>query len=163
MDGGKINHKDNKKSIYSHVRKRLLVIFLVLDIAITLVNSTVIARLCIERSVEDANKMAGHVASEMSEYKAIGGLVEYWHDHADEMELVYEEPRIDAMEGAFRAENMGIGKLSSITEDGFDKLTEEARKQYAEICHGRLSVEFDGMKTDFDPLFLSSFIVKDGV
>ncbi|MBQ9333147.1 MAG: PP2C family protein-serine/threonine phosphatase [Lachnospiraceae bacterium] len=146
-------------SILNQVRLPLFSFMFVILILITGLGSFLIIRLGLNASVREIDSQARMAALRVEEYKARSSLVEYWLEHRDDLDHVYDYEKLDSMERKFKALHPEFIILRDVTDEEFLSLNEEERRLYAELCLGRLSLAFSEIKDSFDPLWLFCFVM----
>lgn len=146
-------------SILNQVRLPLFSFMFVILILITGLGSFLIIRLGLNASVRQIDSQARMAALRVEEYKARSSLVEYWLEHRDDLDHVYDYEKLDSMERKFKALHPEFIILRDVTDEEFLSLNEEERRLYAELCLGRLSLAFSEIKDSFDPLWLFCFVM----
>ncbi|MBR6390570.1 MAG: serine/threonine-protein phosphatase [Lachnospiraceae bacterium] len=146
-------------SILNQVRLPLFSFMFVILILITGLGSFLIIRLGLNASVRRIDSQARMAALRVEEYKARSSLVEYWLEHRDDLDRVYDYEKLDSMEREFKALHPEFIILCDVTDEEFLSLNEEERRLYAELCLGRLSLAFSEIKDSFDPLWLFCFVM----
>lgn len=146
-------------SILNQVRLPLFSFMFVILILIMGLGSFLIIRLGLNASVRQIDSQARMAALRVEEFKARSSLVEYWLEHRDDLDHVYDYEKLDSMERKFKALHPEFIILRDVTDEEFLSLNEEERRLYAELCLGRLSLAFSEIKDSFDPLWLFCFVM----
>ncbi len=146
-------------SILNQVRLPLFSFMFVILILIMGLGSFLIIRLGLNASVRQIDSQARMAALRVEEFKARSSLVEYWLEHRDDLDHVYDYEKLDSMEREFKALHPEFIILRDVTDEEFLSLNEEERRLYAELCLGRLSLAFSEIKDSFDPLWLFCFVM----
>ena len=104
-----------------------------------------------------ATSLVDYTSEILEGYKSIGWLTDYWIEHQDDMELLYDRARLS--EQIDRIEEMfpDLGTYTSVTPEVITAQDPEIQKLFAEVCYGRIIQEFDSLKECFLPRFLFAF------
>ena len=110
----------------------------------------------------DADRTAQYAATELTDYRQIAWLFDYWETHADEMDLIFDghDPLFIEKEAILRAKCPTLTELKLMTKEDLEALDEEGQKLYAELCYCRLCQAFDRIKTTHDPVYLYCIRVR---
>ncbi|MBO4898871.1 MAG: serine/threonine-protein phosphatase [Lachnospiraceae bacterium] len=106
-----------------------------------------------------AINLVNYTAEMLEGYKAIGWLTEYWLEHYDEMELIYDKTRLSVQIDKIEKEFTEMGTFKSVTYENINRQDPEIQKLYAEVCYARLISEFDSLKYSFMPKYLFAFVI----
>lgn len=158
--GSDVNNR-KKRSISVQLMKPMTLFMFLIEVVIVAACALLVVYFTSLRTMRFASEQAEAAATDMASYRALDSLVEYWYEHRDEMDRIYDPAVLSKMEMNFRSTHPEIGRFAEIGNDMFCLLPESEKKAVAEIAYGRLSQEFDGMKNSFKPLYLFSFIVRD--
>ncbi|MCR5594677.1 MAG: serine/threonine-protein phosphatase [Lachnospiraceae bacterium] len=157
----KKTRKKRMSSIFWQFQRPFLVFLVVTFLLSTIISVVLITTISSEESMRHASNQAQTAVADLERYAAIEELVEYWFEHRDDMELIYDENRIDKLEQEFRTDHPEIGSYNDLTGEAFCALSDEEQLKYAQVCYGRLSLSFDRIKNSFSPLYLFMFVVRD--
>ena len=150
-------------SITNQIERPFIIITIILVIfnAVFLFAYNIVNQL--KSTYTNGSKLAVYTAKKFEEYKSIDFLVDYWLDHADEMELTHRNrDKLEQMEQDFETVNSGYYSIRGVTSEEARNLDPESQKLFAEICYTRLCDNLDGLKNDFDCMYLYTFRVEDG-
>ncbi len=154
------NNAPEYKGIIRQIQRPLALYGIGLLLLTVILTSLLLLRLSSYNAMERASDQAEDVAERLQDYRALPQLIDYWLDHADDLDPVYDEEELDEMEAQFRELHPTLLSISDLTEVGFEALSKEDKRQYARICMGRLSTQFDNIKRVFHPQWLFCFTVR---
>ena len=154
--------KAGKNGIVKQIQAPLMIFVLILVVLTAALCTVLILRMSSRAAMRQASNQAAIAAGIMSEYNALPELIDYWVEHKDDLEPVYDDAGIDDMETQFRDQNPYTDALEDVTGEEFKDLPEEDKRLFARLVMGRLSRNFDALKEVFSPKWLFSFAVIDG-
>ena len=142
------------------IRRQTLVPLVFLSIVISLYTALILAMrfsgFYLNDHYIDADRIAKYTVSELTDYRQIAWLFDYWEAHCDGMDLIFErhDPRFAAKEAVLREKCPTLTELKLMTKEELESLDEEGQRLYAELCYARLCQAFDRIKTTYDPKYL---------
>lgn len=148
-------------SLYLQLIKPLVLVLLITQFVTAFICAWMVIYFTGRRMMENASNQAECAAAEMEKYAALPSLVEYWSEHANDMQKVYDDSTLSEMEAGFRLKNPGLGKLAEVTRETYEELSEEDQGLFAEIAYGRICESFSNLKRSFEPMYIFSFIIRD--
>lgn len=110
---------------------------------------------------ETAAREAVYTANCFMEFKTIGWLSEYWQEHYDEMELVYDLPDIIRKETEINSLMEDYQTVWDTEEETVENASPEAQRVFAELAYARICETLTRIKIDFNPFYLYSFTIKN--
>ena len=110
---------------------------------------------------EIAAREAVYTANCFMEFKTIGWLSEYWQEHYDEMELVYDLPDIIRKEAEINSLMEDYHTVWDTEEETVENASPEAQRVFAELAYARICETLTRIKIDFNPFYLYSFTIKN--
>ncbi len=153
--------KRTAQTIYKQIQIPL-VSFLVVQIFITAVISVfLVGGMSAREAMRSVSDEAELTACEMEKYEAIGSLVEYWFDNAQDFDPIYDKDQRDELEMEFRTLHPEIVHFTDLTDEEFENLSDEDKYMYARLCHSLLSDDFDMFKRSLKLLYVFCFKVGD--
>ena len=147
------------KGILKQIRLPMILSMLVCMVIIMLLGSSLIINLGTTEMIEKVDSQARMGGLRISEYKARAALKDYWLEHADDLDPVYDEAALDEMERQFKEKHPEFIILREVTDDDFRNLDEDCQRLYARLVHGRISHIFDEIKGTFGPQWLFYFVM----
>ncbi|MBQ5311229.1 MAG: serine/threonine-protein phosphatase [Oscillospiraceae bacterium] len=151
-----------RDTITHQVMKPLVIYQVVLIVMMLAAVSFLILDRSIRENVDATKEIAHYSAFNFMEYKCIGRIVNYMHDHYNEMELVYDHDAAALKEKELISHLPEYTTVKMVTPEQFDAMSEADRLLYAEVCYSEMSWELDTMKSAYNILYLSAFIYNDG-
>jgi serine phosphatase RsbU (regulator of sigma subunit) len=149
------------QTIYKQIQIPL-VSFIVVQIFITAVISAfLVGGMSAREAMRRVSDEAELTACEMEKYEAIGSLVEYWFDNAQDFDPIYDKDQRDKLEMEFRTLHPEIVHFTDLTDEEFEHLSDEDKYMYARLCHSLLSDDFDMFKRSLKLLYVFCFKVGD--
>ena len=103
-------------SITNQIERPFIIITIILVIfnAVFLFAYNIVNQL--KSTYTNGSKLAVYTAKKFEEYKSIDFLVDYWLDHADEMELTHRNrDKLEQMEQDFETVNSGYYSIRGVT------------------------------------------------
>ena len=117
----------------------------------------------IRERYDNAIELGFNSSLAIEDYECLSFLIDYWQEHYAEMELVYHnDEKLCEKEKLLREKNSGFTKAARVTSEEAEQFDPESQRLLAEICYTELSSSFDDYKLAFAPLYLYSFVIKDG-
>ncbi len=157
----KTESRQKYRGILSQIRLPMLLSMLICMAMIIVLGSWLIIRLGTTEIIEQIDSQSRMAALRVSEYKARTALFDYWLEHRDDLDPVYDEVTLDEMERQFKAMHPEFVILRNVTDEEFLSLNEDDRRLYARLAHGRLSLVFDEIKETFQPQWLFCFVMDE--
>ena len=155
--------KDRRRTILKQITRPFVVFMVILTLANAIVLGLFSTSYYLNEQYDDASRLANSAVAEYESYKSLGWLFEYWIANCVGMDLVYDNEELyREKDQELRRLRPDIGELKSVSENELEKMDEQSRKLFAELCYSNLSSEFDRMKRAYAPLYLYSFRIIDG-
>ena len=162
MEKKKQNENEKKrKSIISQVTMPLVLFLTILLIIDGLFLYIFNLSYYIVQREETAAREAIYTANCFMEFKTIGWLSEYWQEHYDEMELVYDLPDIIRKEAEINSLMEDYHTVWDTEEETVENASPEAQRVFAELAYARICETLTRIKIDFNPFYLYSFTIKN--
>ena len=162
MKKKKQNENEKKrKSIISQVTMPLVLFLTILLIIDGLFLYIFNLSYYIVQREETAAREAIYTANCFMEFKTIGWLSEYWQEHYDEMELVYDLPDIIRKEAEINSLMEDYHTVWDTEEETVENASPEAQRVFAELAYARICETLTRIKIDFNPFYLYSFTIKN--
>lgn len=107
-------------------------------------------------------EVAGETIDAVKEFPAYNWLLKYWHDHASELDIEYEEnfrkgSATNEKEALLRQHQPGLF-MHYATEEELEALPPEDQKLYAEIAYSWLITRIDEIKKNYNADFLYAVV-----
>lgn len=158
MSNKKETHK-KYKGILKQIRLPMAISMLICMIMIICLGSWLVINMGTTEIIEQVDSQARMGGLRISEYKARAALCEYWLEHSDDLEPVYDEATLDEMEREFKSKHPEFVILRDVTDEDFRSLDADCQRLYARLAHGRISLVFDEIKGSFSPQWLFCFVM----
>ena len=140
-----------KSSIITQVMLMFLMIVVVTGM-LTYVSQRKRADTVVREQIEyGAGKLSDEVKDSIRDYPAYSWLLEYWCDHADELDIEYDADYFQDTETAAKA--LELQKkypdimLKYATKYEIEKMTPEDQKKYAEVVYSWILTHLNEIKT----------------
>ncbi len=104
--------------------------------------------------------IAKHTADIFEEYKAIGWLVPFWHEHYDDMDFVYDDAGQSLKEEEFKGRT-GMANITEVTEEQISSRPYADQLLFAEAVYADCSMTLDQIKRSFELVYSYSLIKED--
>ena len=114
--------KEKKRNMHS-IRRQTLVPLVLLSIVIAIYTAVVLAfrfsGFYLNDHYVDADRIAKYTVSELTDYRQIAWLFDYWEAHCEEMDLIFErhDPRFAAKEAVLREKCPTLTELQLMTRE----------------------------------------------
>ncbi len=116
----------------------------------------------LEKRERYALEVASYTAEIFEDYSAIDWLVPYWHDHYDEMRLVYDSEETARLEAEFEGSS-GYGNIRKVTKEQIEGCSPGYQLLFAEAVYARCSRKLDKIKESFGLVYSYTLILdSDG-
>lgn len=106
---------------------------------------------------EQSLQLANYAKKDLEDTECLEWLVNYWIEHAEELDIVYDNPEQTAKRAEAFNEKYPQYELSHITTEDVAHMSEEAKKAYAEYRYMKLTDDFNRMKRTYHPTYIFCF------
>ena len=153
--------KETKSTVTGQITKPLTV-FLIILIIITMAAMFLfsIQQTFIERR-DKGQQIAEYMINEVTDYRSVGWLVDFWLNNRDSMELIYDEPAAKETEAYLESNIPHYTLAKDVTEATVTSLPAEVQMKFAEYCYAEMSAKFNWVKRSFKPTYLDAFIIRN--
>lgn len=118
-----------------------------------------------EQTEETAASLAEEVKMSLREYQAHEWLVQYWYEHADDMDIEYDVDytagTVTEQKSRLLAERYPDLMLKYADESDIEAMTEEDQKLYAEVAYSWLITRINEIKRAYEVPFLFCALTDD--
>ncbi len=154
--------KKKNGSILKQLAIPLTVIFTIVSIINAVFLYTYSLQTAINDRVQKGQEIGKCIAGMVEQYECFHFLIDYWDEHCDDMEPVYDEEVYEEKAARFSKMMPSVIDISLITDEQAYALDDEAQELLAQLCQASISEDFNRYKKAFDVVFLTCFNVIDG-
>ena len=136
---------------------------------IAIILTAVLSYFTLRHSAEDrvrtqreelGDAIAQEVITELKEYPSYKWLLEYWYDHADELDVEYETGEITASKARDISMRNSWLVIADAQPEEVDALSSEDQKRYAEVVYSWLLRHLNQMKETYGPVYIYIIVME---
>lgn len=151
-----------KSTIFKQIQRTMLIYLVILLFVTGAASVILLGYFSIRETMNHAAKESESAVRELYKYESLSELIDYWYDNRDTLQKVYDEGELDSLEQELREYEPALGSLFNVTDEEFLAMPDEEKALFATISYGRMSKALDDLKQSYNPVYMFSFIIRDG-